>query len=128
MLIVTQSVVTVRRLFYFTLFKKRCLFYVHKCFAYTYLCVYTTCLPGTQDSQKVLDPLELELQMVVSYSVCSEPGSSLITTSALDCQAISPAQDVSYRQGCEDINPTIWNRAILASFVVQSGVTCDNKW
>lgn len=38
-----------------------------------------------QSLEEGSEPLELELQMVVSYSVCSEPGSSLITTSALDC-------------------------------------------
>lgn len=47
---------------------------MYGCLAYKYLCV--TCMHSTYESQNgVLDPLELKLQMVVSYHMGIEPKS-----------------------------------------------------
>ena len=50
------------RVFYFLL-------YVYGCFCCMHICVPLACLPALYGGQKTLDPLELELQMVLSHSV-----------------------------------------------------------
>ena len=62
------------------------LFYVYECFACVYVCV-SLCAPDTlSDQKKVLDSLELELQMVLStmWVLGTELRSSTRAVSALN--------------------------------------------
>lgn len=69
------------------------LVHVYECFAYVYMChVHARCLQESQ--RRMLDPLELELQMFISHCVDAKTkpvSSSARATSPLNYSAMSPS-------------------------------------
>lgn len=103
-------------------FKDLCLFHVCECFAFVYICMHTTCMPGPHRGQKrALDTLEVELQVVVSYRASAGNWTWVLCSSLANYLNDSV---YSVEPGCMQRSPGKQNRHLR----VKLGPCCAMYW